>query len=663
MIPGLCSVGCVVHASLGVIEGAHLPPGCTLHDTAAGTFFVLGSCDWGPARDSTRGGMHAHDQEQTGADGAADGARAGAAACAGVSAEVLMRHVMAVPHDDASGGRGYREAFQQTGVCAQHLAWAHLLRRHTESASVVSSMCGGHGGGSREPLCLPESLLSRVVRSASENVTHAIGGAFAVRTSAGLHAPFVQLHTFLPCGCCGWCVGVRDVGAWRQEDELLRAIAIAADAGPATYIGEFGDVMIGALGVPLGDGCDDVVDTISGVAGTTAATWLPALLSSAVRARLREIVAVVPVCTVETHGTGASRDASSGSGGVFGSPVVARTSVVAEVVSVAPIGCPVPVVLFTMTPVSFRLHLLLVDATSGLAEVETYVHVYRGVGSFSFVAHSAGRKVVLVAAGDSAARDTLARAVPLLSTSQDPAFWGTWGGAPVVAWKVVDVLDDSASVLRLDGLTVVAGDEGVIAPGAVLVLSSGGSIVVEVGASLVARGTSVAPILVTSPAGSPWAEICVRGFVILEHVWLVNGGGGADMRGRVFGHSGSAPVIRFGFVTPPPPVSTLVGGGIVDCPGKAIGALRARVMLDSVTIARVDTGGEIVDSCFSVRQLHVSEIPSARAVVSGAQGGALALLIHCLLWPDAEMDRSALLKTTTMACMCKASLKAANLQL
>ena len=96
---------------------------------------------------------------------------------------------------------------------------------------------------------------------------------------------------------------------------------------------------------------------------------------------------------------------------------------------------------------------------------------------------------------------------------------------------------------------------------------------------------------------------------MLQHVWFVNGGG--SDASRVFGHSHSRPVLRFGFVSVAAPMSVLIGCGVIDCSGKAIGALGARVTLDSIVLARVDTGGELVESRFTIRGAHVSEIPFA----------------------------------------------------
>jgi hypothetical protein len=79
----------------------------------------------------------------------------------------------------------------------------------------------------------------------------------------------------------------------------------------------------------------------------------------------------------------------------------------------------------------------------------------------------------------------------------------------------------------------------------------------------------------------------------------------------VFGHSESRPVLRavpsWPDANKPPhrsssdasfgcdastPHLTMIGGGVVDCAGKAVGSSDAVVVLRGVLISRVDTGGE-----------------------------------------------------------------------
>lgn len=399
-----------------------------------------------------------------------------------------------------------------------------------------------------------------------------------------------------------------------QDDELLRAVVQLSMRSPPTVTGEFGDVLVGVLGVPLGDGCDDAADAISAALarGVASVVWLPALLTSSVLARSNELMA----------------ECASGSAPASSAAAVAvHPRVTLEVVGTAALSCPVALAAFVASPVSCALRVIVLDAASRATEVDTTMRLYRGIGSCSFVAHSVGRKVVLVIAADKAASDVIARAAPIRAGGSVGSL-DSWEGLPLLGWKLVDVRaqDDAPWITKAGDLTVSAGHAAVIGPGAVLVLSAGGDVVVESGASLRARGSAESPILITSPVGSPWGELVVRGVVELEHVWFVNGGG--SNASRVFGHSGSPPVIRFGFVSPPSQLSSLIACGIIDCPGKAFGAMGARVLMDAVVIARVDTGGELVQSQFTIRRAHVSEIPSSSQLVRARGWGAIVLCVH-----------------------------------
>ena len=85
-------------------------------------------------------------------------------------------------------------------------------------------------------------------------------------------------------------------------------------------------------------------------------------------------------------------------------------------------------------------------------------------------------------------------------------------------------------------------------------------------------------------------------------------GGGGDAT-KTFGHSASQPVVKASYAT-----MNLTGGGILDSPGKGLGAYQATVSATGLLISRCDTGGEIVQSSLTLSSSHIVEIPDADGV-------------------------------------------------
>jgi len=105
-----------------------------------------------------------------------------------------------------------------------------------------------------------------------------------------------------------------------------------------------------------------------------------------------------------------------------------------------------------------------------------------------------------------------------------------------------------------------------------------------------------------------WGQVRIDSGGRLLALHVIVTGAGADVS-NAWGHSSSEPAVR---VVGKRTAATLIGGGIVDCPGKAIGSQEAEVFLEDLLISRVDTGGEHRASKVTMRNCHVLEIPGAR---------------------------------------------------
>lgn len=171
----VCSVGCRTYAT-DVIFGAAGLQGCVWRDPESELPFLLGACSRdGPGHYVVAAA--ADDNDTTGHD---------ASACERVSSDLVLRHVMSVADGDArrggsGGGIDFRRAFQRTGVCAPHMAWAHRLRRLSGSSdgTVLSVLCGS-AGSSRRPLCSSRQALLAALRGGATSIPRAISAAFEV---------------------------------------------------------------------------------------------------------------------------------------------------------------------------------------------------------------------------------------------------------------------------------------------------------------------------------------------------------------------------------------------------------------------------------------------------------------------------------------------------
>ncbi|MBI2894373.1 MAG: right-handed parallel beta-helix repeat-containing protein [Deltaproteobacteria bacterium] len=284
-----------------------------------------------------------------------------------------------------------------------------------------------------------------------------------------------------------------------------------------------------------------------------------------------------------SSGDPAAPDASVDDGGDdAGSPV----AVVIEAPAAPPIGAPFPVVIATADGAPRTLQVML-DA----AGVSEQVTVYRGRGSSSLVADAA-EPLTLWAGGETVTVTPVERPRRDLS--------GELEGADTEWDETRDVrLTADAAVPAGATLTIAAGTR-ILAVGRVSLTILG---------SLVARGTTQSPIIVTRAGAEPWGGLRLgRGAnASLEHVWFLAGGGDVSL---AFGHSASQPVVFAGAGAS----LEMTGGGVLDSPGKAFGADRAEVTLAGVLVSRCDTGGQLDDSLVTIRASHFLEIPDADGV-------------------------------------------------
>lgn len=157
-----------------------------------------------------------------------------------------------------------------------------------------------------------------------------------------------------------------------------------------------------------------------------------------------------------------------------------------------------------------------------------------------------------------------------------------------------------------------------LSPGAIVVVAPGANI--EVSGAMTALGSGDFPVLFTSEAESPWGGLRLIGHATssLTNVFFTGGGGDPS---KSFGHSDSQPVIRIKAGT-----LEMTSGAILDSPGKALGCSLARVELQDVLVARVDTGGEL-DRCAAVIEAgHVSEIPDGDGIAEDDDNDGIYLL-------------------------------------
>lgn len=209
---------------------------------------------------------------------------------------------------------------------------------------------------------------------------------------------------------------------------------------------------------------------------------------------------------------------------------------------------------------------------------------------------------------------------------------------PALRWS-------SAEEIVLDAtVSVPEGETLVIDPGARVLAGPGVNL--DVLGILRAAGTSTDPILFTRDRDEPWGGVHLHpgATATLEHVLLTAGGGDGS---RVFGHSGSQPVV----FADTGATLTITGGGIIDNPGKGPSSRGATVTITNLLVSRCDTGGEHDESELRIAGSHYLEFPDADGVLddddndalylsSGAPGraGARAVLITETVFAIGEDD-------------------------
>jgi hypothetical protein len=155
-----------------------------------------------------------------------------------------------------------------------------------------------------------------------------------------------------------------------------------------------------------------------------------------------------------------------------------------------------------------------------------------------------------------------------------------------------DLVWDASADVFVTGDVTVSPDDTLSITGTHVVL--GEQVRIIVGGELVATGALFS-------STSSWGQLHLLGArAELVDSWFLAGG---DDPSRVFGHSGSQPVIFADGGT-----LSMRGGGVLDSPGKAMASHDATVDLTDVTIARCDTGGEHDQSVLTASGLQISDM-------------------------------------------------------
>jgi hypothetical protein len=245
----------------------------------------------------------------------------------------------------------------------------------------------------------------------------------------------------------------------------------------------------------------------------------------------------------------------------------------------APVGLPVPLLVEGPEDWSGSVT-LTVDG-----QPQTLM-LHRGRGSLTMSLSVEASVEIAEANGDAETISVIVKARP------ERAISGVLAGEDL-SW-------DAASDIHLDGVVTVAdGAQLIIAPGTRVFLDPNARLEIE--GDLSATG----PILFTRATQDAWGGLVVTpgGNATLHDTWFVGGGGDAT---KAFGHSASQPVVKASSG-----VLSMLGGGVLDSPGKALGGYKATLALTDVLISRCDTGGELVQSSLTASRLHVLEIPDA----------------------------------------------------
>lgn len=308
----------------------------------------------------------------------------------------------------------------------------------------------------------------------------------------------------------------------------------------------------------------------------TTRSWIPAAAAAA--------LATCSSPSTPPPADAGTDDAGSDDGSTDAGPLPA---IVIEAPPAPPIGVPFPVVISTADgePRSFGVTL---EAAGELRDVM----LYRGRGSASLVADGPGPLTLSARAGATEATMTVVPAErPRRSGS------GDLKGANL-EWNETSDIHLTADVLvSLESTLTIAAGTRILVDERVSLIVHGG---------VVAEGTAANPIVVTRAGSEPWGGLRVGAFARLDHVWFLAGGGD---RSRAFGHSASQPVIfaEGGSLE-------MTGGGVIDSPGKALGADGAEVTLTDVLVSRCDTGGQMNDSRVTIRSSHFLEMPDSDGI-------------------------------------------------
>lgn len=232
--------------------------------------------------------------------------------------------------------------------------------------------------------------------------------------------------------------------------------------------------------------------------------------------------------------------------------------------------------------------------------------LHRGRGSVSLTIAQPGPVQLAVHAGGA----VVERALELRERTFR-ALSGALAGAELQWTRDADVqLSGDVRVPAGARLEVGAGTRVLLAPRAAL----------EVAGELEVAGSDDDPVSFTRAGDAPWGGIRVLpgGNARLQHAWLSAGGGDPT---RAFGHSDSQPVLWADGAT-----VLFEGGGIVDSPGKALGASAARLTVRGALISRCDTGGQLATSVLELRDSHLLEIPDADGAFDDDDNDGIYLL-------------------------------------
>lgn len=222
----------------------------------------------------------------------------------------------------------------------------------------------------------------------------------------------------------------------------------------------------------------------------------------------------------------------------------------------------------------------------------------RGVGSVTLPPQMAGALVVGVwlNATDSA---PIAEARLQIEEAPNARIFdgGTLNSAEDLRWEADERIEVRGSLVVAEGqtLTIEAGVQ----------VRLDFNVNIDVQGDLIAEGTPQDPVVfVPINAEAAWGGIFHTGNGTYTSALFVGGGNDTS---RVFGHSGSQPIL---FAAAGASLS-LDGCALQDSPGKGVGSDSAlAVHLLDTLITRTDSGAEIVDTPLTMRGCHLLDFPT-----------------------------------------------------